>query len=177
VNKPLRLKIAHYLTAGFADQIKALKEADVLPEDDPAAERLAEQFLREATTAGMFMADHDERRLRSDHSQGQYREEVQKLVDGVVEDVNGCKVPTQAIALTQLYAACYRSPYANDPAFFPAVLEYGGHPSAYLTSAGERETDPRSPVPWQQMAFVCLWFDARQELLRRPEYLALPSGD
>lgn len=172
-NAPLRLKIAQYLTAAFPNMLKALKEGDVLPEDDPAAERAAEQFLREATTAVLFMADNDERRLRCDHSRGEYRTEVERIVDGVVEDINGCKVATKGFAKLQAATAAGQSAYATDPAFFPATLEYGTHPSAYLAvSKGRRATDP---VPWQSMAAACLAADVAEELERRPEFNALPG--
>jgi len=171
VDKPLRLKIAQYLTASFPGLLPGLKEAGVLPAGDPAAEREAEQFLREATTAVLFMADHDERRLRCDHSRGEYREEVEKIVDGVVEDINSCKVLSRTFAVRQAATAARQSPYATDPAFFPATLEYGTHPSAYLQHVASRSTT--APVPWQEMASACLVADVTEELERRPEFGAL----
>lgn len=169
MNAPLRLKIAQYLTAGFPDKITALKEAGVVT--DAGDERLAEQFLREATTAVMFVADNGERRLASDRTRGEYREEVEKIVDGVVADINGCKTLNHGFAKFQALSAAGRSPYATDPSFVPDTLVYGGHPSAYLGHVASRPTT--APVPWQEMAAACLAADVAAELERRPEYVAL----
>ena len=174
MDKPLRLKIAHYLTAAFPNQVKALKEDGILPADDPAAVREAEAFLREAATAVLFVADQDERRLKADHAAGEYREEVEKLVDGVVEDINGCKVASRAQARVQLANACGRSAYATDPALAAVVLTYSAHPSFYHSMCPPpRTTDP---MPWPRMARAALGADACEELERRPQYQALPGG-
>lgn len=172
MNAPLRLKIAQHLTAGFPDKIKALKEAGIVT--DAGDERLAEQFLREAATAVLFVADQDAKRLRADHSRGEYREEVEKIVDGVVEDINGCKAANRTAALLQVMSAAVRSPYATDPAFFAATLTHGTHPSMHLCRPLRRAAT--DPVPWADMAAACLAADAREELSRRPEFVALPGG-
>ncbi len=174
LNKPLRLKIAHYLTAGFPGVLKGLAVDGVLPEADPAATREAEQFLREAATAVLFVADNDERRLAADRSRGEYREAVEKLADGVVEDIRGCKVASQTGATVQILTAAGRSPYATDPAFFLATLEHGTHPSAYYAGGDGRHTRPTDPVPWASMAAACFAADAKEELERRAEFAALP---
>jgi hypothetical protein len=174
MNAHLRQKVAQYLTAGFPNQLTALREAGILSAGDTAATREAEQFLREAATAVLFVADNDERRLAADRSRGEYREAVEKLADGVVEDIRGCKVASQTGATVQILTAAGRSPYATDPAFFLATLEHGTHPSAYYAGGDGRHTRPTDPVPWASMAAACFAADAKEELERRAEFAALP---
>lgn len=110
-------------------------------------------------------------RLKKDRDRGEYREEVEKIVDGVVEDINSCKVLSQSLARLQAATAARQSAYATDPAFFAATLEHGTHPSAYLQHVGSRPAT--APVPWQEMAAACVALDVTTELERRPEFLAL----
>lgn len=181
MNKTLRMKVARYVTAAFPNMTKALKEAGVIWDEDAsdadnaAEERLVEQFLREAATAVLFVADQDEKRLTADRTHGEYREAVEKLVDGVVEDIRGCKYTWKWDALAALTAAVAFCEYATDPALHIAALTHGTHASAYLYNAGRPVTGPGDRVPWQKMAAACVFADAREELENRPEFNALPS--
>ncbi len=173
MNSPLRLKIAQYLTAGFASRLKALKEDGVIAPDSPDEERAAEAFLREAATAVLFVADQDETRLKADHAQGDYREAVEKLVAGVVEDIKGCKYPHRPAAQAAVLSAVNRSEYVKDPDLQPVTLTYSTHPSAYHFHA--RARSPLDPLPWERMAMQAMLRDALEELERSPEFNALPA--
>lgn len=170
-NKTLRMKIARYVTAAFPNLTKALKEGDVIG-DNPEEERLAEQFLREAATAVLFVADQDEKRLKADRDSGEYREAVEKMVDGVVEDIKSCRHADKRSAQQSLLAAVTRSDYVADPGLNMKVLEFGTHPSAYFYRFQAKSSLTR--LPWKEMAHQCMWYDCHEELSRRPEFVSLP---
>lgn len=181
MNAPLRLKIAQYLTSGFQGHLKALKEAGIIwnedasDEENSAEERAAEAFLREAATAVLFVADQDERRLHADRTQGEYREAVGKLVDGLIEDLKVRPGWTQVAAETHLDAVVKTNEYVTTPELNRVVLEYGTHPWAYVVKRGH-SIRAQDRVPWMTMAYECMRRDAIEELSRRPEFVRLEPG-
>ena len=171
LNATLRMRVALFLTAGFTDMTKALKEHGVIG-NDPEEERLAEQFLREATTAILFVADQDDKRLKADRDSGDYREAVEKLVDGVIEDVKAARYKDKVSAQSAVSSAVLANEYVVNPELHVQALKYGAHPSAFHYR--RRTFSPVAPVPWQGMAHWCVHDDAHEELEMRPEYQALP---
>ncbi len=104
--------------------------------------------------------------LGEQEAEGLFHEEIQKLVDGVVEDIRNGHVPTQDAAVTQLHAAIPHSRYATDEVHMLEVIKYRGRSyesiEAYL-SANLR-----------LISLVLLRKMARTELLKRTECEGLP---
>ncbi len=177
LNVPLRLKIAQYLTAGFDSHLKALKEDGVIDYENPDEVRAAEQFLREAATAVLFVADNDETRLAADRTQGEYRETVQKIVDEVVADIGDGALPTQPTVILALYRAVCHCPYVTDPNLNLSVLRYSGHPAASFVSNDYEfgRLTATSPFPWKEAARSAMWLDVAAAVTARAEYGAMPQ--
>lgn len=170
LNTTLRMRVARYLTSHPELKLDTMEKLGVIT--GPEERRLAEQFVREAITAVMFVADQDEKRLKADRESGEYREAVEKLVDGVVEDIKLCRHPHKQSAQTAAVNAVQRSDWVADPALNMLVLQYGTHPSAYFYRVQTRS--PLGALPWQAMAQQCMWYDVHEELSRRPEFVSLP---
>lgn len=179
VSSTLRLKIAQYVAAALPGMVKALKEGGVIWNDaaddktNAEEERLTEQVLREMATACLFVADQDTARLKSDMDSGEYRETVEKIVDGVVEDIKAGHFTRRADATASVAAAVLNHRYINDPELNILVLKYGTHPSSFHHR--RRTFSPVTPIPWKEMANWCMQDDCQEELDRRAEFQALPT--
>lgn len=95
-----------------------------------------------------------------DSPQEMYREEVGKLVDGLVEDIRNGHLTTPMDSLTQLAAACKESKYLADRAHCVEVVSYA-----------EMEQKHRDSLT--QLALSMMFLEAMFKLRLRPEFKAL----
>jgi len=103
-----------------------------------------------------------------EHRRALYVEEVQKIVDGVVEDVKAGKVASPNAFVDQLSAAVRASAYTNDADLIVECVKYATQASAGLITLaqeiafGNRTIDPQAPLPWQYLATRAMCADAIQ---------------
>lgn len=120
--------------------------------------------------------------LKEQEEQGLYQEEVQKLVDGVVEDIRNGHLKSRRVAMEQLMECCGHSRYLKDMASVITVLLWSKCPSFGFVVMPEITPDTRAelvgdgsrPFPWGFCAASALKGECGRELRTRPEYLALP---
>lgn len=103
-----------------------------------------------------------ERQEQEEH--GRVHECIQKLVDGLIEDVKGGHLPTRTAACDQLVEAAKRTGYCRD--YQDAVL--------LLRYATVDELDRVKVLNVVRLAMAKL---VLKELETRPEYRALPEGE
>jgi hypothetical protein len=107
-------------------------------------------------------ADDMTREQQEEH--GRVHEWVQKMVDGLIEDVTAGRLPTQAAACDQLVGAAEQTAYCRD--YQDAVL--------LLRYALVDSLDRFKVLSVVRLAAAKILL---KELDRRPEYRALPRGD
>ncbi len=66
--------------------------------------------------------------LATQEDEGQFLEEIQKIVDGVIEDVRGGHVRSRSAARVNAAHAANHSAYAVDPDLAPATFKWGAQP-------------------------------------------------
>jgi hypothetical protein len=97
--------------------------------------------------------------LADQEAEGQFREEIGRIVDGVVEDIRSGHVGDRNTARSQSEAVAYQSRYAKEFASAVEAIRYG---------CG---SDLKLQVRW--LAAKIVWAAVRRELHGRPEYKAL----
>lgn len=122
--------------------------------------------------------------LKEQEEQGLYQEEVQKLVDGVVEDIRNGHLKARKDAMRQLFECCNASWCLGHVDHMIAVLRYAKHPSYVFFWHSQPHiagvvidltfgagTDK---FPWKLCAGTALKADCGNDLQIRSEFLALP---
>jgi uncharacterized protein YoaH (UPF0181 family) len=107
----------------------------------------------------------------SDAAQGEYWEEVEKIVDGTVEGIGAGEVVQRRGARARARHACHQSVYARDEDLAVIVLWYSDHPSAGIASIPPGVD--ADAFPFLAVAKAAMREDAEEELKHRLEYLAL----
>ncbi len=100
-----------------------------------------------------------------EHRKGLYQEEVQKIVDGVVEDVQAGMILLPNHLVDQLIATVRSSIYVNDNDMAAEVLRYAGTPCAGMTIVPGQP----GPFPWRRLAELAMNADCIKELDSRRE--------
>jgi len=116
--------------------------------------------------------------LKEQEEQGLYQEEVQKLVDGVVEDIRNGHVRSHLKALSHLHACVDTSWCLNgDDDNALVVLRWAKYPCALLANMCtlgplhiDTLDDGRARFPLLKAARYAVQKECREELQSRPEY-------
>lgn len=99
--------------------------------------------------------------LAEQEAEGQFREAVQLIVDGVVEDIRSGHTVWRRHARSQGERNAYQTRYAKEFASAVEAIKYGGDLVPMLTI--------------RKIAAQIIWAAVRRELKGRPEYAALPK--
>lgn len=97
--------------------------------------------------------------LHLQEAEGQFREAVSKIVDGVIEDIRSGAVTATTAAVSQVRAAAAESVYAADVASAAEAIRYTADPTV-----GQKAV---------ALGRDAMQFEVVRELGERPEFVAL----
>jgi len=111
--------------------------------------------------------------LYEQEREGLFREEVQKLADGVEADIISGHLKTQEDAKKQLDAAVEQSSYVRDFDLQSVVLQYSRQAKILTTGAyGEQANSPPT-FDRKTLVTVCMKMEARERLSRSVHFYML----
>lgn len=105
---------------------------------------------------------------------GLYFETVQKLVDGIVEDVKAGKIGDRGKLQNQVEANVRQDAYVNDDILAAEVLRYSNRACEGLAKVAQHPTLLRLAMiekrfPWRGLAEEAFYHDCWDELCKRTE--------